>query len=121
MQFLQKSHWSIHRQEAEQPDNEVLEELERMEGESVVHDNNDADVHDNNDSDVGDNDDAGVPDNDSGVRDIQGEVRNESVKTECNFISNCQSQIEIYGWRCIKWWQVHVDANKLNTLFVRLY
>ena len=113
MQFLQKSHWSIHRQEAEQPDNEVLEELERMEDESVV--------HDNNDSDVGDNDDAGVPDNDSGVRDIEGEVRNESVKTECNFISNCQSQIEIYGWRRIKWWQVHVDANKLNTLFVRLY
>ena len=88
MQFLQKSHCSI-RQEAEQSDNEVLEELERMEDKSVVHDNNDADV--------GDNDDAGVHDNDSGVRDIEGEVMNESVKIECNFISNCQSQIEIYG------------------------
>ena len=89
MQFLQKSHCSIHRQEAEQSDNEVLEELERMEDESVVPDNNDADALDNNDSDV--------HDNDSGVRDIEGEVMNEPVKTECNFISNCQSQIEIYG------------------------
>lgn len=97
MQILQKSHCSIHRQEAEQSDNEVLEELERMEDESVVPDNNDADVHDNHDSDVGDDDDAGVHDNDSGVRDIEGEVMNEPVKTECNFISNCQSQIEIYG------------------------
>ena len=68
-----------------------------MEEKSVVHDNNDADVHDNNDSDVGDNDDAGVHDKDSDVRDIEGEVMNESVKTEWYFISNCQSQIEIYG------------------------
>ena len=96
MQFLQKSHCSIHRQEAEQSDNEVLEELERMEDESVVPDNNDADALDNNDSDVHDND-SGVRDNDSGVRDIEDEVMNEPAKTECNFISNCQSQIEIYG------------------------
>ena len=92
-----------------------------MEDESVVHDNNDADVRDNNDADVGDNNNVDVHDNDSGVRDIEGEVRNESVKTERNFISNCQSQIEIRGLRRIKWWQVYVGANKLNTLFERLY
>lgn len=49
VQFLQKSHCSLHQQEAEQSDNEVLKELERMEDESVVHDNNDSDVRENND------------------------------------------------------------------------
>ena len=51
VQFLQKSHCSLHQQEAEQSDNEVLKELERMEDESVVHDNNDSDVRENNDLD----------------------------------------------------------------------
>lgn len=51
VQFLQKSHCSLHQQEAEQSDNEVLKELERMEDDSVVHDNNDSDVRENNDLD----------------------------------------------------------------------
>ena len=51
VQFLQKSHCSLHQQEAEQSDNEVLKELERMEDEAVVHDNNDSDVRENNDLD----------------------------------------------------------------------
>ena len=51
VQFLQKSHCSLNQQEAEQSDNEVLKELERMEDESVVHDNNDSDVRENNDLD----------------------------------------------------------------------